>query len=156
MTAATRDRVVFVLALVAGAGTWLVVGAVAGRREAWDSALYGTAALPVSYALLGGLGYVASRAAWRWPLLVFGGQLGAMLAKNGIGGSLLPLGGLVFALLALIGLLPTYLGVALRRRRQRLLAARFTAARRPGLEPGEPREPHDPLGPLGPLGPGPA
>jgi hypothetical protein len=136
VTAATRDRLVFAFALCAGAVTWLAVGAFAERKEAWDSSLYGTAALPVSYALLAGLGYVASRAAWRWPLLVFGGQLAAMLARNGVGGSLLPLGGLVFALLALFGLLPTYLGVALRRRRQRLLAARFAAARQPPLGPG--------------------
>jgi len=129
---------VFALALTTGVASWLLVGAAAGRREAWDSSLYGAVGLPVAYALLAVFGYVASRAAWRWPLLVFGGQLLAMLARNGAPGSLLPLGAALFAFLALLGLLPAYLGVALRRMRQRLVAARVSAARREAAGPGGP------------------
>ncbi len=128
MTTATRDRVVFVACLVAGAGAWLAVGLASGRREAWDSPLYGTVALPAAYALLALFGYVASRAAWRWPVLLFGGQALAELVRVGARASLLPLGVAAFALLALLGLLPTYLGVALRRGRQRVRAARLAAA----------------------------
>ena len=130
MTAVTRDRLVFAASLAAGAGLWLGVSLRAGLREAWDSPLYGTLALPAAYALLAAFGYVASRAAWRWPLLLFGGQLVAALARQGARGSLLPLGVAALALLAALGLLPTYLGVALRRLRQRWRAARLAAAQR--------------------------
>jgi hypothetical protein len=130
LTAATRDRVVFVACLLAGAALWLGVAQASGRREAWDSPLYGTLALPAAYALLALFGYLASRAAWRWPLLLFGGQLVAALAKGGAAGSLLPLGVAALAFLALLGLLPTYLGVAARRLRQRMRAARLAAAQR--------------------------
>jgi predicted ferric reductase len=136
LTGATRDRILFALALVTGVATWLVVGAAGGQREAWDSSLYALVGLPVVYALLAVFGYVGSRAAWRWPMLVFGGQLLAMLAKDGAPGSLLPLGALLLTFLALLGLLPAYLGVALRRMRQRLVAARVSAARREAAGPG--------------------
>jgi hypothetical protein len=130
VTAATRDRVGFVASLATGAVLWLGTSVLAGRREAWDAPLYGAAALPAAYALLALFGYLASRAAWRWPLLLFGGELVAMLARDGAAGSLLPLGAILFALLALLGLLPTYLGVALRRSRQRHQAARLAEAHR--------------------------
>jgi hypothetical protein len=130
LTAATRDRLVFVVSLLTGAGLWIGVGLWAGTREAWDSPRYGTVALPAAYALLALLGYVASRAAWRWPLLLFGGQLVAALARGGARGSLLPLGVAALVFLAVLGLLPTYLGVGLRRMRQRFRAARLAAAQR--------------------------
>src|SRR5512141_2871631 len=100
MTAAARDRIVFVACLLAGAGLWLGMAQATGRREAWDTPLYGTLALPAAYALLAGLGYVASRAAWRWPLLLFGGQLLAALVRDGGRASLLPLGLAALAFLA--------------------------------------------------------
>ena len=130
MTAVTRDRVVFVASLGLGAAAWLGIALATGQREPWDSPLYGTVVLPAAYALLALFGYVASRAAWRWPLLLFGGQLVTQLLRVGPRASLLPLGLAAFAFLALLGLFPTYLGVALRRSRQRVRAARMAAAQR--------------------------
>lgn len=97
-------------------------------------AVYYFAVIPLTLALLPFFGYLASRGAWRWPALVFGAQLATMIALR-----TLPIGGLrgieplalaLFALFAGLGLGPTYLGVALRRARQRRRAARFAAAAR--------------------------
>ena len=130
MTAATRDRVLLLLALAVGVAGWWGTAALVDRREAWDAPEYFQLALPATGALLALFGYFGSRAAWRWPLLVFGAQLATMTARNGEVGSLFPLGALLFLFFALLGLLPTYLGVALRRARQKRQAARFAAEAR--------------------------
>ena len=130
MTAATRDRLVFASAIGLGVAGW----AWAGGKEAWDHPAYWSLVLPVTYLLLFAFGTLGSRSAWRWPALVFGAQLATLLvlrAARGEGpGNLAPLGAVLFALLAGLGLGPTYLGVALRRTRQRRARARFAAAAR--------------------------
>ena len=141
MTAATRDRVLLLAALVLGVAGWWGAAVLADRREAWDAPEYFQFALPVTGVLLALFGYLGSRDAWRWPLLVFGAQLATMTARNGEVGSLFPLGALLFLFFALLGLLPTYLGVALRRTRQKRQAARFAAeARRAAFDaPADPQ-----------------
>ena len=135
MTAATRDRVLLLLALAVGVAGWWGTAVMVDRREAWDAPEYFQFALPVTGVLLALFGYLGSRDAWRWPLLVFGAQLATMTARNGEVGSLFPLGALLFLFLAGLGLLPTYLGVAVRRTRQKRQAARFAAeARRASFE----------------------
>lgn len=130
MTAATRDRLVFASAIVLGVAGW----AWAGGKEAWDYPAYWSLVLPGTYLLLFAFGTLGSRSAWRWPALVFGAQLATLLAlraARGEGpGNLAPLGAVLFAILAGVGLAPTYLGVALRRTRQRRAQARFAAASR--------------------------
>jgi hypothetical protein len=135
VTTAARDRAVFLAAIAAGILGW----SSAGGREAWDLPTYGTTVLPLSCLLLLLFGYYGSRGAWRWPVLLFGGQLAAMVAWRALrgegAGSLAPLGAVLFGLLAGLGMAPTYLGVALRRARQRRKAARFAARlRRAELE----------------------
>jgi hypothetical protein len=124
-TAATRDRYLFGAAIVVGAAGW----AWAGGREAWDFPLYWSLVLPLSYAFVFLFGTLGSRGAWRWPALVFGAQLATMLLRGGVG-NLAPLGAILFAVLATFGLAPAYLGVALRRWRQRRTAARFASKAR--------------------------
>ena len=128
--AASRDRLLFAFALVAGVAGW----AWARGREAWDAPAYWSLVLPLTYAALLGFGYLGSRAAWRWPALVFGAQLATLLLTRivrGEGpGNLAPLGALLFAVLATLGLAPAYLGVALRRWRQKRLAAKFASEAR--------------------------
>ena len=123
--AATRDRYLFGAAIVVGALGW----AWAGGREAWDSPLYWSLVLPLTYALVFLFGTLGSRSAWRWPALVFGTQLATMLLRGGVG-SMAPLGAILFAVLATFGLVPAYLGVALRRWRQRRVAANFATEAR--------------------------
>jgi hypothetical protein len=123
--AASRDRLLFGAAIVVGAAGW----AWAGGKEAWDLPPYWSVVLPLSYGSLFLFGTLGSRSAWRWPVLVFGTQLATMLLRGGFG-SMAPFGVLLFAILATFGLVPAYLGVALRRWRQRRLAARFAAEAR--------------------------
>ena len=139
MTAATRDRLAFAAAIALGVAGW----AWAGGKEAWDHPAYWTLVLPATYLCLFAFGTLGSRSAWRWPALVFGAQLATLLglrAVRGEGpGNLAPLGAVLFAILAGVGLAPTYLGVALRRTRQKRAQARFAAAaRRAEFETREP------------------
>lgn len=130
MTAQGRDRLLFLLALAMGALGWWAAAGFAGRREAWDTPVYLKVILPATAVGLALLGYHGSRAAWRWPLLVFGAQLATLIARSRDGRSILPLEVLGFLFLAALGHVPTYLGVALRRGHQRRMAARLAAARR--------------------------
>jgi hypothetical protein len=87
-------------ALAAGAALWIVGSALAGWREAWDGPAY----FPWLY--LAAL-VVAGLLARRYPaypvrigFAVFGGQLLVLFVSNP-GGGLLPLGVIMFAVLAL-------------------------------------------------------
>ena len=80
-TAASRDRLLFGAAIVVGAAGW----AWAGGREAWDSPLYWSLVLPLTYAFVFLFGTFGSRSAWRWPALVFGTQLATLLLRGGVG-----------------------------------------------------------------------
>ena len=154
MTAAARDRALFLAALAVGAGTWFGVALGSGQREAWDAPVFTTVGLPVAYAACLGLGFIGSRQAWRWPVLVFGALAASAVLGSRGGLTLWPLTLLLIGLMVAVGLIPTYIGVGLRRlvgvRRARRAAAEarlkaFAAA--PGAptapgpaEAGEPRE----------------
>lgn len=79
---------------------WLVVASISGKREAWDSSIYWTIAYPLSIGLAGSLGYWVPEKPWRWGLVVFLAQSMA-LATSGSDFSLLPLGLILFSILAL-------------------------------------------------------
>lgn len=127
MNAAGRDRVLFALALATGAAAWFGVAWMSGRREAWDAPLFTSLGLPLAYGACLGLGFFGSRQAWRWPMLVFGAlSASAILGAPG-GLTLWPLTLMLLGLMTAVGLVPTYVGVGLRRlfdaRRARRVAA---------------------------------
>ena len=151
MNAASRDRVLFVVALAVGAGTWFGVTWATGRREAWDAPLFTSLGLPATYGACLVLGFFGSRQAWRWPLLVFGALSASAVLGSGGALTLWPLTLLLLGLMAGAGLIPTYVGVGLRRvfdaRRARRAAAdarlqEFIDA--PGAAPGRPETPPTP------------
>jgi len=155
MNAASRDRVLFALALLVGAGTWFGVAWASGRREAWDAPLFTSVGLPVAYGACLGFGFFGSRQAWRWPALVFGALSASAVLGSGGGLTLWPLTLLLLGLMAGAGLIPTFVGVGLRRlfdaRRARRAAAdarlqEFMAApgTTPGPAPGRPETPPSP------------
>ena len=115
MNAATRDRVLFATALTVGAGTWFGIAAWSGRREAWDAPLFTSLGMPVAYGACLVLGFFGSRQAWRWPALVFGALSASAIVGSGSDLSLWPLTLMLLALMTAVGLLPTYIGVGLRR-----------------------------------------
>jgi hypothetical protein len=110
-----RDAWLYAIALVVGAAVWIVVSRATGRAEAWDSDAYFSLGIPVVCfaALL--LGMVQPLHAWRWGVMPFVGQLVTLLASQGVG-NLLPLGIIVFAILAVPGVLAARAGAFIRRK----------------------------------------
>lgn len=93
------------LAAIIGIALWLATAALAGRREAWDAAAYWTVAYPLALGACALLGYLYPQRAWLWAIVLFESQFLAMCIRNGEIGSLSPLGVMLFAVLALPGVL---------------------------------------------------
>lgn len=90
----------YAVALGGGALLWWATALVSGRTEAWDSSLYWMVAYPLSIGLAAGLGYRFPGKPWRWGLAVMWVQA-VVLSASGAGFGLLPLGLVVFAVLAI-------------------------------------------------------
>ncbi len=112
MTNLAAERSAYAVAAVVGAATWLVVSTIGGRREAWDSELYFSVALPAIGALTALLGFLLPHRPWRWAFVPFGGQALVALLQNPTGG-LLPLGLIVFGFFGVACLIPAYVGAKL-------------------------------------------
>lgn len=108
----------FAIAAIGGAILWLATMAVSGRNEAWDSPLYWQAAYPLAIALSGLLGYVAPERPWRWALAVMWVQPVVMVFTSGGSFGLLPLGLILFGVLAVPPIVAAQLAARLRRRKQ--------------------------------------
>ena len=72
-----------------------------GRSEAWDAPLYWPVTYPLCLLLAGVLAYFEPVRPWRWALAVMLIQPLVMLLTSGSSLSLLPLGLIMFAILAL-------------------------------------------------------
>lgn len=112
-----NSKVAYSIAIVGGALLWLLTMALSGRTEAWDSTLYWTVAYPLAIVLAGALGYQAPERPWRWGLAVMLVQA-VVLALTASGFGLLPLGLVMFAVLALPAIWAATLGARIRLRRQ--------------------------------------
>jgi hypothetical protein len=113
MSLATRN---YLIALLSGTLIWLATMAASGRNEAWDSPLYWSAAYPLCMVLAAGLAYVEPERSWRWALAVMLVQPVVMLLTSGSSFGLLPLGLMMFAVLALPVILAARVGAWFRRR----------------------------------------
>ena len=102
-----------VLAFLIGAADWELVRSLGTRREAWDDPLYWQLGYPLSLVAAFGLGFVWRERPWRWALWLALGQaawsLFLALSQDGIP-NLLPLGFVMFALLAIPLVLAAYAG----------------------------------------------
>lgn len=110
-----REIVSYIVAAMAGILAWLIVSELSGRREAWDAPVYFTVALPCVAAVAGILGFFTPDGAWRWGLTPMVAQAGWAVLTNGAG-NLLPLGLVVFALLAIPPIILAWLGAFVGRR----------------------------------------
>lgn len=93
-------RHAYITSVAAGSLLWLVTASASGRNEAWDSEWYWTAAYPLAIVLAGILGYLAPVKPWRWGLIIMLTQA-AVLAITASSFGLLPLGLILFAILAM-------------------------------------------------------
>ena len=98
-----NEKLAYGIAIGGGALLWLATAALTGEREAWDSSAYWTIAYPLSIVLAGVLGYQAPENPARWALAVMLAQAVALAFTAG-GFGLLPLGMILFGVLALPGI----------------------------------------------------
>lgn len=118
-SAARGSMIAYAAAMAGGAMLWLATAAISGRTEAWDAELYWTAAYPLSVALAGVLGFCYPDKPWRWGLTVMLVQA-VVLAFSASSFGLLPLGLLLFAVLALPAVWLARLAAGIRLRNQRV------------------------------------
>lgn len=104
-----RESWSYVAAVLSGVLVWIVVSAVSGRREAWDSSWYFLVGYPLICAVALALGYLAPVRSWRWGLAPFVGQFVWLLLTQGPG-NLLPLGIIVFGVIALPAVIAARIG----------------------------------------------
>lgn len=90
----------YVLSAVCGAALWLATSALTGRREAWDSSGYWSAAYPLGIVVVALIAYYVPDRAWRWGLSLMLAQAVTLAVSTGEFG-LLPLGLVMFGLLSL-------------------------------------------------------
>jgi hypothetical protein len=107
----------FGIGLGGGALLWLGTMAISGRSEAWDSPLYWSVAYPLCIALAAALGYAEPVRPWRWALAVMLVQPFLLTFTSGGSFGLLPLGLVLFGILAMPVLAGAGIGAWLRRRR---------------------------------------
>jgi hypothetical protein len=108
----------YTAAVLGGGLLWLLGMLLGGRHEAWDSPLYWTVCYPLALILALVIGWQVPERAWRWGLAVMLAQAVVLAATAG-DFSLLPLGLMIFAVLALPLIGAASLAAGLRRRRAR-------------------------------------
>lgn len=81
------------------------------KREPWDASEYWTVAYPSALLACAILGYACPDRPWRWAIILFEAQFLAMCVRNGELGNLWPMGMLLFAIVALPGVLAAKLAV---------------------------------------------
>ena len=99
-----------------GTGAWIAVAAMGGRREAWDSPLYFTLALPAIALAVAAVSYLVPVRVWRWAMFPFWAQAVTAFLQNP-GANLLPLGLIVFSIFGAVFLLPANIAAQIGRRR---------------------------------------
>jgi hypothetical protein len=105
----------YYVAATAGAVLWVGTMAVSGRNEAWDSPLYWSVAYPLCVLFSGVFGYVEPVRPWRFALTLMLVQPVVMVLTAG-GGSMLPLGVIMFGILALPAIIVARISAWLRMR----------------------------------------
>jgi hypothetical protein len=104
------------VATLVGALGWEFACRLSGHAEAWDSPYYWRMAYPAFAVVAFVFAYAWPRTAWFVPFAFALGQALAMFAKNP-GGSLLPLGVILFGVMSLPLLIPARFGARLRARK---------------------------------------
>ncbi|MFL6579449.1 MAG: hypothetical protein ACJ8G2_01800 [Burkholderiales bacterium] len=90
----------YVIAFMAGALVWILISAISGRKEAWDSPWYFSIGYPAICLTALAMGFYVPKRSWRWGVTPFAGQFAWLLISEGVG-NLLPLGIIAFAVMSL-------------------------------------------------------
>jgi len=108
------------MAVVSGILVWVVVSTVSGRREAWDSEWYFLIGIPGVCVVSAGLGFVEPSRPWRWGVAPLLAQAVWMIVTQGAG-NLLPLGLVVFGVLAIPSVMTAWLGALIGKKVARVM-----------------------------------
>ena len=82
----------YTLSALVGAGSWVAVAQMTGRREAWDSEIYFSGLLPGLWVCCVGLGFFAPVRPWRWGFVPFAAQAVVMIVQEPTGQPAAPRG----------------------------------------------------------------
>ena len=110
-----REHWLLIGAAAGGALIWVLIATASGKKEAWDSELYFAVGMPAVCLLAALLGFLEPKRTWRWGAAPLAGQFLAMLLMVGPG-NLLPLGIIVFGVLAVPPILLARFAAYLRNR----------------------------------------
>lgn len=109
------------VAATIGVALFVAIALLTGKREPWDASVYWTVAYPIALLACAYLGYAYPERPWRWTLYLFEAQFVAMCIRNGELGNLWPMGMLLFAIIALPGMLAAKLAARLNRAAEEVL-----------------------------------
>jgi hypothetical protein len=104
-----------IASVLVGLALWAIAAALAGGREPWDVGAFWIIFWPAAIALSFGLGALFPHFGWFWGFVVMAMMMPVM-AWNGSGLSLLPLGMILIVFLSIPGCLAGLAGGGLRRR----------------------------------------
>ena len=108
-------KTAYATAAAGGALLWVAASVLSGRREAWDSSLYWATVYPAGIAFSGVVGFMATDRAWRWGLTLMLTQAVTLAVMTPSFG-LLPLGLILFGVLAIPTMVAATLGAWIRGR----------------------------------------
>ena len=111
-----REHWLIVIAAAIGILVWVVVSAVASKREAWDSPLYFAAGIPFLCMVAGALALIEPDHPWKWAVVPLAAQAVWMFITQGVG-NLAPLGIVFFGILAIPLLISARIGAFFGKRR---------------------------------------
>lgn len=105
---------VVLVSIVTGVSLELIVHALSGRREAWDSAEYWTLGLPTAMVVSALLGFLSRRRDWTWTLVIVPSQVMTMMLRSGELGGLWPLTVALSAVLSAPFVIAAFIGAKFR------------------------------------------
>lgn len=111
------ERGLYVLTACVGVAVWLLPWLLLGGREAWDHWTYFIVSVPAMSIVAAYAGFRAKVRSWRWPLTLVVAQFATALVLGGFG-NLLPLGIIVFVILAFPMAITAAVGAWIARRRE--------------------------------------
>lgn len=94
-----------------GAATWFAVAMAGSRHEAWDSELYFVLVMPLIALTAGAVSFKVPRHFWRWSVFPFAAQAMYLFVQNP-NANMLPLGLIMFGIVATMCMIPAAIGAA--------------------------------------------
>jgi hypothetical protein len=106
----------YAIAIATGIALWLVSSLLSGRKEPWDGGFYWIFTYPVALLASAFMGYRYLERPWRWPLVIFESQLLGAWIRSGEPGNLWPIAMVMFAALAVPGIVAAHFAARVARR----------------------------------------